>query len=80
MKNQFAFTRINFILLAAGMAVAILGYILMSGSVSDETAFNPDIFSAIRIKVAPVVTLLGYLFIIVAILYRPSSRKTSDKQ
>lgn len=80
MKNQFAFTRINFILLAAGMAVAILGYIMMSGSVSDETAFNPDIFSAIRIKVAPVVTLLGYLFIIVAILYRPSSRKTLDKQ
>ncbi len=70
MKNQFAFSRINFILLAIGMAVVILGFLLMSGQGSGETTFNPAIFDAMHIRVAPVVTLLGYLFIIVAILYK----------
>lgn len=73
MKNQFAFSRINFILLAIGMAVVILGFLLMSGQGSGETTFNPAIFDAMHIRVAPVVTLLGYLFIIVAILYKKKS-------
>lgn len=70
MKHQFAFTRTNFILLAIGMAIVILGFALMSGSGSGETTFNPAIFDALHIKVAPVVTLAGYIFIIYAILYR----------
>ena len=45
--------KINFILLAVGVLVIILGFILMSGSSSTETTFNPEIFSATRIKVAP---------------------------
>lgn len=73
MKNQFAFSRINFILLAIGMAVVILGFLLMSGQGSGETTFNPAIFDAMHIRVAPVVTLLGYLFIIVAILFKKKS-------
>ena len=52
-KKNFAFDKMNFILLAVGMAVVLLGLILMSGPGSTETAFNPDIFSATRIKVAP---------------------------
>lgn len=70
MKHTFAFSRINFILLAIGMAIVILGFFLMSGSGSTDTTFNPAIFDTLHIKVAPVVTLLGYLFIIVAILYK----------
>lgn len=70
MKHQFAFTRTNFILLAIGMAIVILGFFLMSGSGSGETTFNPAIFDALHIKVAPVVTLVGYFFIIYAILYK----------
>lgn len=74
MKTNFAFSRINFILLTIGMAIAILGFVLMSGSGSTESTFNPEIFSPLRIKVAPVVTLFGYLFIIVAILFKPSKK------
>lgn len=69
-KHVFAFTRVNFILLAIGMAIAILGFILMSGEGSGETTYNPAIFSALRIKVAPAVTLFGYVFILYAILYK----------
>lgn len=70
-KNTFAFTRTNFILLAIGMAIVIIGFILMSGSGSDETTFNAAIFSARRIKVAPVTCLIGFVFMIYAIMYKP---------
>lgn len=71
MKRVFAFDRINFILLAVGMAIVIIGMVLMSGSGSNETTFNPEIFSAQRIKVAPAVCLFGYLFIIYGIMRKP---------
>ena len=52
-KRVFAFDRMNFILLGIGMVAVIIGLILMSGSGSTFEAFNADIFSARRIKVAP---------------------------
>ena len=70
--KNFAFDKMNFILLAIGMAVVVVGFILMSGAGSSETAFNPDIFSVRRVKVAPAVCLLGFLFIIYAILRKPA--------
>ena len=59
-KRNFAFDKVNFILLAVGMAIVIIGFILMSGSGSSETVFNPDVFSVRRIKVAPIVCLFGF--------------------
>ena len=70
-KRNYAFGRMNYILLAVGMAVVIIGFLLMSGSGSSETAYNPDIFSARRIKVAPLVCLLGFISMIYAVIYRP---------
>lgn len=75
-KQKFAFDKTNFILLAVGMAVVILGFILMTGPVSTPTYFEPDIFSVRRIKVAPLVCLLGFVFMIYAVLRKP---KTEDK-
>ena len=72
--NKFAFEKKNFILLAIGMVIIIVGFILMSGSGSNENAFNPEIFSATRIKLAPLVCLVGFLFVIFAIMYKPNSR------
>ena len=48
----------------------VTGYVLMSGPGSTERAFNPDIFSARRIVVAPMVCLAGYLLVVVGILRR----------
>ena len=59
-KEKFAFDKTNFILLGIGMAVVIIGFLLMTGPVSTPTTFEPDIFSVRRIKVAPVVCLLGF--------------------
>ena len=44
-KQKFAFDKVNFILLAIGMAIVIIGFLLMAGPSSSETAFEPDIFS-----------------------------------
>ena len=72
-KKNFAFDRINYILLAVGMAVVVLGFILMSGSGSTETSYDPDIFSARRIKVAPAVCLLGFVSMIYAVIRKPKA-------
>lgn len=74
-KKNFAFDKTNFILLAIGMAIVVAGFVLMSGGGSTETVFSPDIFSVRRIKVAPVVCLFGFLFIIYAILHRPADSR-----
>ncbi len=73
-KRNFAFSRMNFILLAVSMVIVIVGFLLMSGPGSTETEFNPDIFSDRRIKVAPVVCLVGFLMMIVAVVYKPKSK------
>ena len=78
-KRVFAFDRVNYLLLAVGMAVVILGMVLMSGSGSDEQTFNPAIFDARHIKVAPAVCLFGYLFMIYGILRRPRNEKQAEQ-
>ena len=73
-KQKFAFDKVNFILLAVGMAIVIIGFLLMTGPSSSETVFEPDIFSARRIKVAPVVCLFGFLSKIYAVLRKPKTK------
>lgn len=77
-KRDFAFGRMNFILLAVGMAVVIIGFILMSGSGSTDQAYNPDIFSVRRTKVAPIVCLLGFVSMIYAVVHK--SKETGEKE
>jgi hypothetical protein len=72
-KRNFAFDKTNFILLAIGMAVVVVGFLLMTGPASSDIAYEPDIFSARRIKVAPVVCLLGFVSMIYAVIRKPKS-------
>ena len=74
-SKDFAFGRMNYILLAVGMAVVIIGFLLMSGSGSSDTTYDPDIFSARRIKVAPVVCLIGFVSMIYAVMRKPKSKE-----
>ena len=77
-KKDFAFGRMNFILLAVGMLVVIIGFILMGGDGSSTEAYNPDIFSARRIKVAPVVCLLGFVTMIYAVVHKSKDNETKE--
>ena len=76
-KNNF-FGKINFIICALSVLFIVIGFLLMSGTSSTvEGGFNPDIFSVRRIKVAPVICLIGFVGMIVGILY-PSSKKSDE--
>lgn len=77
--SNLAFGKINYILLAVAFAIIIVGFVLMAGDGSTNEAFNPDIFSDMRIKVAPMVCLFGFLFVIVAILF-PNKQKESANE
>ena len=69
-KKNFALGKINLIICAAAVVFIIAGFLLMTGSASTaEGGFQPDIFSARRIRVAPVVCLIGFVLMIVGILY-----------
>lgn len=70
-KRNFAFDRMNYILLAVGMAVVVIGFVLMSGAGSTDSTYDADIFSARRIKVAPVVCLVGFVSMIYAVIRKP---------
>lgn len=74
-KKKLAFDKVNFILLAIGMIVVILGFVLMAGPSTTETAFQPDIFSARRIKVAPVICFLGFVFMIYGVVRKPKTKE-----
>jgi uncharacterized membrane protein len=68
-REDFAFGKENYILMLAGIAVIILGFVLMAGGGSeDPNVFDPSIFSARRIIVAPVVVLIGFIIEVYAIV------------
>ena len=78
-RRDFAFDRVNFILLAVGMAVVILGFLLMTGGGSTAEQYNPDIFSPLRIKVAPVVCFFGFISMIYAVMRKPKDEGVKEK-
>jgi len=73
-RKKFVFGKENFIILAVSIAIIIIGFWLMSGGkTTEETGFDPQIFSARRIVVAPIVTMIGFALVIVAILKKPKN-------
>lgn len=59
-NNEFAFGKQNYILIAAGTGLAILGYFLMSGGGSEDPAvFSEELFNTQRMYVAPIMILAG---------------------
>lgn len=73
-KKDLALGKINFIMLAVSMLIVVIGFLLMTGSSSDATHYNPEIFNAMRTKVAPAVCFIGFISIIVSIMYRPKNK------
>lgn len=68
-RRDFAFGKENFLLIAVAVVLIVVGFLLMSGGGSkDGVSFNPKIFSARRIVIAPLVTVLGFVTMIVGIL------------
>jgi hypothetical protein len=72
-NSGFALGKENYKLLAIGMGIIIIGFILMMGGATDDPkVFNGDeIFSFRRITLAPIVVLAGFIFEIWAIMKKP---------
>ena len=68
-EQKTVLSKRNYIILISGSILIIAGYILMSGEGSTLAAYHPDIFSRTRIRIAPLICLLGYLLNVFGILY-----------
>ena len=73
-EKNLAFDKGNFIALGISVVIILVGLILMSGDGSTTSSYNPDIFSVRRIKIAPVVTFIGFVSIIYAVMRKPKSK------
>ena len=65
--------KLNLLLIAVCFAIIVIGFALMVGAPSGEE-YNPDIFSFRRITLGPMISLFGFVAMIVAILYRPKKK------
>ena len=72
-KPDFLFEKANYKFLLIGIAVIVLGFILMSGGGSDDPkVFSEDVFSFRRIRLAPTVVLIGFGITIYSIFKKSS--------
>lgn len=76
-KIQFAFQPENYKLLLIGLAINILGFILMIGGATDDPAkFDGEaLFSSVRITISPILIVLGYVVIMYSIMKKPKANK-----
>jgi hypothetical protein len=75
-KEEFALSNENLKLLTIGLAIIIIGFILMAGGKpSSPAVFNSEVFSFRRITLAPMIVLFGFLFEIYAIMKKPKPEK-----
>ena len=70
---KFGFKSANYRLLIIGLAVNVIGFILMIGGASqDPEKFDAnELFSTQRITIAPILIVAGYIVILYSIMKRP---------
>lgn len=73
----YSFSANNYLILFIGLAINILGFVLMIGGGADELdEFNKaELFSEMRITVAPMLIVLGYIIIAYGIMRRSKANK-----
>lgn len=76
-SGSFYFGKKNYQLMLIGLALIALGFILMIGADAntvsgkfDPNAWNEDIFSIRRIRIAPLLVVAGFVVQVFAILKR----------
>lgn len=77
-KTEFLYDKKNYITIAIGFALVILGFMLMSGGKAENpNDFHPEeIFSARRITLAPFTVLAGFIVVGVGIMRKPKSAES----
>ncbi len=71
-NTGFAFGKENYKLLFIGLALILVGFLLMIGGGSDDpNVFSDKIFNFRRLTLAPILILAGYVVEIFAIMKKP---------
>jgi len=72
-KEKIVFGKNNIYLILAGIGITLLGFVLMIGGGSDDpNVFNEkELFSPVRITLAPVLVIGGYIVVIYGIMKKP---------
>ena len=71
-KKKLLFGKRNYKFMLIGIFFIALGFILMSGGGSeDPNIFNVEIYSFRRIRLAPILVILGFIIEVYAILTKP---------
>ncbi|NQX81155.1 MAG: DUF3098 domain-containing protein [Flavobacteriaceae bacterium] len=70
-KPEFLFEKKNYQVMLIGLVFIAVGFVLMSGGGSDNAEeFNPDIYNFQRIRLAPLLILIGFGIEIYAIILK----------
>ncbi len=70
-NKKFLFGSKNYRLLLISIIILLIGFVLMSGGGSnDPSIFNSEIYSFTRIRLAPTLVIIGFLFSVFSILSR----------
>jgi hypothetical protein len=74
-NSMFLFDKTNYYIMFAGLALILLGFVLMSGGKStDPHVFNKEeIYSFRRITLAPILIIAGFVVEVVAIMRKPKA-------
>ncbi len=74
---MFAFQKENYKWLIIGLVINVLGFILMIGGGSDDpNKFDAaELFSPVRLTVAPILIIAGYIVMIYAIMKKPKNKE-----
>ena len=68
-ENKMALGKKNLIMMAIGVIIIVIGFVLMAGGGSDDpTVFNYEMFSFRRITLAPILVIGGFVFEVFAIM------------
>lgn len=80
-KENMLFSKKNYLLMLVGIGFIALGFLLMSGAdantkpdgVWDANYWNENIFSWRRIRLAPLLVIIGFIVEVYAILVNPKN-------
>jgi hypothetical protein len=74
-RSTALFNKDNYIWMGIGLAIVLVGFLLMSGGKSESsTVFNEgEVYSFRRITLAPILIVLGLMVEVYAIMKRPKA-------
>lgn len=71
-NQKLPFTKINYVIMIAGILVLILGFIFMSMDTEQHG------FGFMGLTLGPVVVMLGFVIEFIAIFYKPKNKKATE--